>query len=298
LAQAQAAQQVPQVGQVVNGYQWNGTQWVAPVQQAPQVGQVVNGHRWDGTQWVPLAQAQAAQQVPQVGQVVNGYLWNGSQWVPADQQAQAAQQAPAVGQVVNGHQWDGTRWVPLGQQAPAVGQVVNGHQWDGTQWVPLAGGAADQQLQPGQAERAEPSALFIQLKGLAESQQFTVSQKGNVVTASKVIAERTAFMSTAKLEYLAKITIDDRTWEVKFSELLKETGTGLSGGEDSDGMVGAGFGFQSGTYHSGGGLEDDIADQASRYGKLYTIAFDYAAWREQAKNLVEAAGYQFKYGNK
>jgi hypothetical protein len=292
LAQAQPAQQVPQVGQVVNGYQWNGTQWVAPVQQAPQVGQVANGHRWDGTQWVPLAQA--AQQAPQVGQVVNGYLWNGSQWVPAEAQAQAAQQAPQVGQVVNGHQWDGTRWVPLGQQAPAVGQVVNGHQWDGAQWVPLAAGAPSQQAQPG----AEPSALFAQLKGLAESQQFSVSQKGNVVTASLVIAERTAFMSTAKLEYRAKITVDDRTGEVKFSELLKETGTGLSGGEDSDGMVGAGFGFQSGTYHSGGGVEDDIAEQARRYGKLYTIAFDYAAWRDQAKNLVEAAGYKFKYGHK
>ena len=108
--------QPPPPGTVVNGYQWDGRQWV----QLPQVGQVVNGHQWDGRQWVPL---------PQVGQVVNGHQWDGRQWVPL----------PQVGQVVNGHQWDGRQWVPLAAQPAAplaatpaanqAGAAASSHEW-------------------------------------------------------------------------------------------------------------------------------------------------------------------------
>jgi hypothetical protein len=41
-----------QVGDVVNGHKFNGSQWV-PYQQQYQVGDVVNGHQFNGTQWVP-----------------------------------------------------------------------------------------------------------------------------------------------------------------------------------------------------------------------------------------------------
>ncbi|MBU4207153.1 MAG: hypothetical protein KJ777_09785, partial [Actinobacteria bacterium] len=204
-------------------------------------------------------------------QVVNGYQWNGTQWVPSAQ----AQNAPQVGQEVNGHRWDGTQWVPLAQAAaPAAGPAA-----------PIADGAA----------AAGESALTGQLKELSDSLQLTWSQKRDVTTVEKVIAQRTAFMATAKLEYQAKIRINDASREVAFRELLKETGAGMSGGDDSDGI---GFGFQGGSYHSGGGMADDIAEQAGRYGKLYSFDFDYAAWRDQVKALVEAAGYQFKYGAK
>jgi len=71
--------------------------------QPPQVGQVVNGHQWNGSQWVPFA-------APAVGQISNGHQWNGTQWVPLPP-------PPAIGQVSNGHRWDGARWVPI-QTAP------------------------------------------------------------------------------------------------------------------------------------------------------------------------------------
>ena len=70
----------------------------------PQLGQVVNGHQWTGAQWVPLA-------APTVGQISNGHQWTGSQWVPVPPR-------PPVGQISNGHRWDGTRWVPV-QPTPA-----------------------------------------------------------------------------------------------------------------------------------------------------------------------------------
>jgi hypothetical protein len=71
----------------------------------PQLGQVVNGHQWNGAQWVPLA-------APTMGQISNGHQWNGAQWVPLPP-------PPPVGQISNGHRWDGTRWVPL-QPAPTA----------------------------------------------------------------------------------------------------------------------------------------------------------------------------------
>ena len=46
----------PPLGQVVNGHQWNGTQWV-PLPAPPAIGQVSNGHRWDGARWVPVQAA-------------------------------------------------------------------------------------------------------------------------------------------------------------------------------------------------------------------------------------------------
>ncbi len=86
---AQQAQQTYQVGQVVNGYQWNGREWV-PAATESSTPQVVNGHQWDGRQWVPVAQ-----QAPHVGQVVNGYEWNGREWTPLGSSESDADAAPA-----------------------------------------------------------------------------------------------------------------------------------------------------------------------------------------------------------
>lgn len=73
--------------------------------QPPQLGQVVNGHQWNGSQWVPFA-------APAVGQISNGHQWNGIQWVPLPP-------PPAIGQVSNGHRWDGARWAPVQFSQPA-----------------------------------------------------------------------------------------------------------------------------------------------------------------------------------
>ena len=81
--------------------------------QPPQLGQVVNGHQWNGSQWVPYAAAA-------VGQISNGHQWNGTQWVPLPP-------PPAVGQVSNGHRWDGARWVPIQPTPPSPQATPAGH---------------------------------------------------------------------------------------------------------------------------------------------------------------------------
>ncbi len=124
--------------------------------------------------------------------------------------------------------------------------------------------------------------------------QMSWTQKRGAVTVEKVLAERSVFMSKAKLVYQAKFTVDNAAREVCFRELLEETDSVLS---SDDGDM-AGSGFSGGTYSSGGGMAGEIAEQAIRYGKLHTVDFDHAGWREQVKAATEAAGYWFNYGTK
>ncbi len=316
--------QPPQIGEVVNGYQWNGAQWV-PL-PPPQVGQVVNGHRWDGQRWVPLAPP-----APQVGQVANGHRWDGQRWVPL------APPAPQVGQVANGHRWDGQRWVPLAPPAPQVGQVANGHRWDGQRWVPLAPPAppvaaqpppqawqqyaaspdgtaaqtpaapaglsgptgdnpppAPAAVPPSPAGRPAP-AVLDELKLLADAWQFSWQVKGDLVTMSRVIAERKAFLSTARLEYVARIRLDEARRGLRFSEQLKESGVGLSSGGD-DNLPG-GFSAQRTSFNTRtDGIAETIEQEAARFGASYPHDFPYALVREQVAGLAQAQGYRFDYG--
>ena len=296
----------PRIGEVVNGYQWNGTQWV-PV-APPQVGQVVNGHRWDGYRWVPVAPA------PQVGQVVNGHRWDGYRWVPVAP-------APQVGQVANGHRWDGVRWVPLAapaaaaapQQQPAWQQPPTPQapqpawQQPATPQQPAAPQPAPQTPSPVAAPvppAARPAAAPVsgavlgELRLLAEAWQFSWQVKGDLVTLSRVIAERKAFLSTARLEYVASVRVDDTHRELRFTELLKETGAGMStGGSDFDSDLPTGFGVQRTSYNTRtDGITQNIEDQAARFGSSYRHDFPYQLVREQVAGLARAQGYGFRYG--
>src|SRR5665647_1695171 len=135
---------------------------------------------------------QTPQQPPQVGQVANGYQWNGVQWIPLGP-------PPQVGQVSNGYQWNGVQWIPLGPP-PQVGQVSNGYQWNGVQWIPLA---------TPPAQPAAGAALVGEIMRYAQAAGFTVRQSANQLTLERVVAERKAFLSTAKLEYHATISFDE-----------------------------------------------------------------------------------------
>ncbi|MCE1174698.1 MAG: hypothetical protein LWW77_08850, partial [Propionibacteriales bacterium] len=316
-AQAQPAQQqAPQVGQVVNGYRWDGTRWVPAQQDAPRVGQVVDGYMWDGQQWRPPVSAEPtpepAQQMPQVGQVVNGYRWDGAQWLPAETAATEvpAAEAPAVEAPAT----EAPAAIPVSEpetveDAADIAEAVNEGMppapvdevdavieaptpepiptWDAPVGEPVP---VPETAAPVMAAPAAP--LTDQLQELTAAHGLSWEVKHGAVVAEKVLAERTAFMSTAKLVYQAKFTVDDATREVRFRELLKETGAGLS--NDDDTMSGV----HAGSYRIGGGMAGDIAEQAARYGALYAVTFDYAGWRDQVKARTEAAGYRFSYGAK
>lgn len=108
---------------------------------------------------------------------------------------------------------------------------------------------------------------------------------------SFVIAERKAFLSRQKLEYQAKFRIDEINKVIKFTELLKESGSGLSST-----AISPGFGFKKETYKLGaGGREGTIEEQSNLFGKKYEYRFDFKNIRSEIEKKCLLAGYKFTY---
>lgn len=111
--------------------------------------------------------------------------------------------------------------------------------------------------------------------------------------ATLIIAEQKSFLSKKKVEYSAKFKVDESERVVRFFEMLKESGSGMSSG---DGDVGGGWGVSKSTYKSGtGGREGTIEAQGSLLGNKYAFTFDYAAVRKAIQEIAERNGYRFEY---
>jgi hypothetical protein len=120
------------------------------------------------------------------------------------------------------------------------------------------------------------------------------SEKKNLFTVEYVVAQRKSFLSRKKLVYIAKYRIDEGKREVRFTEMLKESGYGFSGGGDFGSSPG--FGFKKETYNTwGGAREGTIEEQSNLFGKKYSYTFDYKAIRKAVEKKVQEAGFAFKY---
>ncbi len=133
------------------------------------------------------------------------------------------------------------------------------------------------------------------IQQLAKNRGATLSEKKGTYIFQLLVAERKAFLSRKRLEYIAKFRIDDGAREIRFTEMLKESGSGFSSGGDPDGMS-AGFGFKAGVYKSGmGGLEGTIEEQSRLFGKTYAYKFDLGAIRAEFEAAAKSAGYALRY---
>jgi len=122
------------------------------------------------------------------------------------------------------------------------------------------------------------------------------NEKKGVWDFSATIAERKAFLSKKKLNYTAKMRIDENTKVVKFSEMLIEAGSGLSSGGGLDDGMSTGFGFKTESYNTfKGARQGTIEEQSTLFGKDYSYNFDFKEARLKVKDIVEKAGYQFEY---
>lgn len=120
------------------------------------------------------------------------------------------------------------------------------------------------------------------------------SEKKGVMTVELVVAERKSFLSKKKLTYIAKYRIDENGKDVRFTEMLKESGSGVSGGGDFDGSPG--LGFKKGTYSTGkGGREGSIQEQSNLFGKKYSYTFDFGKIRSAVEKRAIEGGYAFRY---
>jgi hypothetical protein len=129
---------------------------------------------------------------------------------------------------------------------------------------------------------------------LADEAGAQVTGKGQSGEAKLVIAEQKSLLSKKKVEYSAKFKVQDEDRVVRFFEMLKESGSGISGGDTSD--FGGGWGVTKTSYKmSGSGLEGTLESQGALLGKKFGFSFDYGKIRNAVKAIVEQNGYTFEY---
>jgi len=139
--------------------------------------------------------------------------------------------------------------------------------------------------------RLEADMLLQVIKGFAEVQGLSLSKDKGCYLLEKVLAERKGFSSRKKLIYRAKFRIDDEKNELQFSELLKESGLGLSSGDEG---LSPGFGFKTESYKTGPGRrEGSIEEQSLLFGKQYNYSFDFGVFRRSIEDAARTEGYAF-----
>jgi len=95
-------------------------------------------------------------------------------------------------------------------------------------------------------------------------------QKDGSARMEAVIAERKAFLSKKKLTYICHFKVDEPAKEVRFFEMLKESGFGVTSGGGGDEMS-TGFGFKKETYNTfGKERTGSIEEQSKLFGKDYS----------------------------
>lgn len=121
-------------------------------------------------------------------------------------------------------------------------------------------------------------------------------EKKGVWKFSAVIAERKVFLSRKKLTYAATMQVDDTAKTLHFSEMLTESGSGVSTGGGFDDGVSTGFGVKTETYNTfKGARQGSIEEQSRLFGKDYTYNFNFSEIRERVRELAEKSGYSFDY---
>ena len=133
------------------------------------------------------------------------------------------------------------------------------------------------------------------IKKLAQSLGTDLEEKKGIYTLKLVVAERKAFLSTKKLEYIAKLRLVEDSKTVKFTEMLVESGSGLSMGGGMDAMT-PGLGYKVQSYKTSlGPREGTIEEQSVLFGKTYRYKFNFKTVREKFKTISQKAGWNFRY---
>ena len=136
--------------------------------------------------------------------------------------------------------------------------------------------------------------MIERIKQVLQQNGGDFKEKNKFTEYKTVIAERKAFLTSQKVEYIAKFKIDEAAKKVEFSEMLAKKGAGMSSGDPDFG--GAGFGFSAETYNTtSGAREGGIQQQADLFGKKFDFNFEWNAIRPEIEKIAQENGYQFEY---
>ena len=129
--------------------------------------------------------------------------------------------------------------------------------------------------------------LLQAIQTYAESLPAKVEEKKGIYCLTFTVAERKTFLSKQKLIYEAKFRIDEKEKVIKFTEMLRESSTGMQAGTE--------FKVESYTIGKGGQREGSIEQQAEFFGKKYDFDFDFKAISGRLESLAVENGYDFHY---
>lgn len=139
------------------------------------------------------------------------------------------------------------------------------------------------------------ASIVDEIKGSLAGYNGSWSEKKGLWSFSAVIAERKGFLSKKKLTYSLRLRVDDAARTVRFSELLAETGSGLTSGDDGDG-ISPGFGMKTESYNTfKSPPQRSIEEQSRQFSKDYHYQIDLGAIHGAVQQLAEKAGYRFEY---
>jgi len=115
--------------------------------------------------------------------------------------------------------------------------------------------------------------------------------RNDILNLEFVIAERKAFLNRQKLTYRCSLKIYEEEKNIKFFEVLKESGSGVSTGS-MDNDFGPGFGFKVEKTKVGlQGREGTIKEQSDLFGKKYEYNFNYERVRNEVLETAKKHGY-------
>lgn len=135
--------------------------------------------------------------------------------------------------------------------------------------------------------------LVDDIRSFAEGIPAPLTEKRGIYSVEFVVAERRAFLAKRKLTYSAQFRVDDAAREVRFTEMLKESGSGAYNGLDDSGP---GFGFKKETCKTQAGpRQGSIQEQSVFFGAQYSYAFDFSKVRTFLEAKARDAGYAFTY---
>lgn len=131
------------------------------------------------------------------------------------------------------------------------------------------------------------------IRAFAEGIPAPLTEKRGVYSLEFVVAERKTFLAKKKLTYSARFRVDDAAREVRFTEMLRESGSGASSGLDDSGP---GFGFKKETYKTQAGpRQGSLEEQSKLFGSQYGYTFDISKVRSLVEAAARDAGYAFTY---
>lgn len=135
--------------------------------------------------------------------------------------------------------------------------------------------------------------LIDEIEKIARQIPAELKERKGIHSLEFVIAERKVMLSKKKLTYAAKFRLDEAKKELRFTEMLKESGSGFSSG---DSEFSQGFGFKAQTYKTGSRpREGSIKEQSVLFGKQYSYNYDFSQIRGALEKAAAENGYALKY---